>query len=188
MDARECYGTHDAGGLQGFHCPQPRGTVPKERYTHIPRSLRRVRHARCFNGECPSEATDKIGMRHIYWSCCQNATSLSPISPLLLLWKRQRRGLAAPPPRISFTSWRVCSRNIPCAPLPVAAWMPERRVGVLPAYRRCERCCASQQNRSLMSALGHKQTKRPAWTLSALPPKADKEQTSRGVRPWGRTV
>jgi hypothetical protein len=24
-----------------------------------------------------------------------------------------------------------------------------------------------------MSALGHKQTKRPAWTLSALPPKAD---------------
>src|SRR5215469_3640903 len=25
-----------------------------------------------------------------------------------------------------------------------------------------------------MSALGHKQTKPPAWTLSALPPKADK--------------
>src|SRR5262249_41090036 len=25
----------------------------------------------------------------------------------------------------------------------------------------------------LTSALGHKQTKRPAWTLSALPPKAD---------------
>ena len=72
---RECYGTHDAGGLQGFHCPQPRGTVPKERYTHIPRSLRQVRHARCFNGECPSEATDKIGVRHIYWSCCQNATA-----------------------------------------------------------------------------------------------------------------
>ena len=98
-------------------------------------------------------------MRYIYWSCCQDATSLSPISPSLLLWKRQRRGLAAPPPRmISFTSWRVCSRNIPRAPLPVAAWMPEPRVGVLPAYRRCERCCASQQNRSLMSALGHKRT------------------------------
>src|SRR5262249_29940029 len=26
---RECYGTHDAGGLQGFHCPQLRGTVPE---------------------------------------------------------------------------------------------------------------------------------------------------------------
>jgi hypothetical protein len=36
-----------------------------------------------FNGECPSEATDKIGMRHIYWSCCQNATTT--------------QGLAAPP-------------------------------------------------------------------------------------------
>src|SRR5262249_8846768 len=47
----------------------------KERYTHVPRSLRRVRHARCFNGECPSEATDKIGLRHIYWTCCQNATA-----------------------------------------------------------------------------------------------------------------
>jgi hypothetical protein len=30
---RECHGTHDAGGLQGFHCPQPRGTVP-ERTLH----------------------------------------------------------------------------------------------------------------------------------------------------------
>jgi len=35
--SRECYGTHDAGGLQGFHCPPLRGTVPKERYTHVPR-------------------------------------------------------------------------------------------------------------------------------------------------------
>src|SRR5215469_4607022 len=26
-DPRECYGTHDAGGLQGFHCPQLRGTA-----------------------------------------------------------------------------------------------------------------------------------------------------------------
>jgi hypothetical protein len=33
----------------------------------------------------PSEATDKNGTRHICWSCCLNATSLSPISPLLLL-------------------------------------------------------------------------------------------------------
>src|SRR5262249_52755962 len=33
-----------------------------------------------------------------------------------------------------------------------------------------------------MSALGQKQTSRPAWTLSALPPKADKWQTSRYVR------
>ena len=32
-DPRECYGTHDAGGLQGFHCPQLRGTVP-ERTLH----------------------------------------------------------------------------------------------------------------------------------------------------------
>src|SRR6516162_11704455 len=92
---------------KAFIAPNPAARSPKERYTHVPRSLRRVRHARCFNGECPSEATDKIGMRHIYWSCCQNATSLSPISPLLLLWKRQRRGLAAPPPRISFTSFGV---------------------------------------------------------------------------------
>src|SRR5262249_35634066 len=30
-----------------------------------------------------------------------------------------------------------------------------------------------QQKRPPMSALGHKQTSRPAWTLSALPPKAD---------------
>src|SRR5262249_54071863 len=27
-----------------------------------------------------------------------------------------------------------------------------------------------------MSLVGHKQTKRPAWTLSALPPKADKQE------------
>src|SRR5262245_36920774 len=51
-----------------FIVPNPAAWSPKERYTHVPRSLRRVRHARCFNGECPSEATDKIGMRHIYWS------------------------------------------------------------------------------------------------------------------------
>src|SRR5215813_823861 len=66
---------------KAFIVPKPAARSPKERYIHVP-------HARCFNGECPSEATDKIGMRHIYWSCCQNATSLSPILPLLLLWKR----------------------------------------------------------------------------------------------------
>src|SRR5262249_49452026 len=32
-----------------------------------------------------------------------------------------------------------------------------------------------------MSALGHKQPSRPAWTLSALAPKADKRQVSRYV-------
>src|SRR5215471_6872858 len=53
---------------KAFIAPNPAARSPKERYTHVPRSLRRVRHARCFNGECPSEATDKIGMRHIYWS------------------------------------------------------------------------------------------------------------------------
>ena len=31
---RDCYGTHDAGSLQGFHCPQLRGTVP-ERTLHV---------------------------------------------------------------------------------------------------------------------------------------------------------
>jgi hypothetical protein len=35
---------------------------------------------RYFNRECTSEATDKIGIRHIYWSY-RNATSLSAISP-----------------------------------------------------------------------------------------------------------
>jgi hypothetical protein len=66
---------------KAFIVPNPAARSPKERYIHVP-------HARCFNGECLSEATDKIGMRHIYWSCYQNATSLSPILPLLLLWKR----------------------------------------------------------------------------------------------------
>jgi hypothetical protein len=33
-----------------------------------------------FSGMPPSEATDKIGMGHIYWSCCLNATSLSPLA------------------------------------------------------------------------------------------------------------
>src|SRR5215472_13942239 len=28
----------------------------------------------------PSETTNKIGMGHIYWSCCLNATSLSPVA------------------------------------------------------------------------------------------------------------
>src|SRR5262249_42040207 len=51
-----------------FIVPNPAARSPKERYTHVSHSLRRARHARCFNGECPSEATDKIGMRHIYWS------------------------------------------------------------------------------------------------------------------------
>jgi hypothetical protein len=60
---------------KAFIVPNPAARSPKERYTHVPRSLRRVHHAKCFNGECPSEATDKIGMRHIYWSCCQNATA-----------------------------------------------------------------------------------------------------------------
>src|SRR5215472_10099440 len=41
---------------------------------------------------------------------------------------------------------------------------------------------ASQQNGRPMSALGHKQTKRPTWTLSALPPKADIERHDRHVR------
>jgi hypothetical protein len=58
---------------KAFIVPNPAARSPKERYTHVPRSLRRVRHARCFSGQCPSEATNKIGMRHIYWSCCQNA-------------------------------------------------------------------------------------------------------------------
>src|SRR5262249_38034874 len=60
---------------KAFIVPNPAARSPKERYTHVPRSLRRVRHARCFSGQCPSEATNKIGMRHIYWSCCQNATA-----------------------------------------------------------------------------------------------------------------
>ena len=50
---------------KAFIVPNPAARSPKERYTPVPRSLRRVRHARCFNGECPSEATDKIGIRHI---------------------------------------------------------------------------------------------------------------------------
>jgi cytochrome c2 len=37
-------------------------------------------------------------------------------------------------------------------------------------------------SRGQMSALGHKQTKRPAWTLSALPPKADIERGDGHVR------
>jgi len=53
---------------KAFIVPNPAARSPKERYSYVPRSLRRVRHAKCFNGECPSEATDKIGMRHIYWS------------------------------------------------------------------------------------------------------------------------
>ena len=28
----------------------------------------------------PSETTNKIGMGHIYWSCCLNATFLSPLA------------------------------------------------------------------------------------------------------------
>src|ERR1700716_1154095 len=40
-------------GLQGFHCPQLRVRSPKDRYTHVPRSPRRVRHARCILVECP---------------------------------------------------------------------------------------------------------------------------------------
>src|SRR5215469_3429617 len=60
---------------KAFIVPNPAARSPEERYTHVPRSLRRVRHARCFSGQCPSEATNKIGMRHIYWSCCQNATA-----------------------------------------------------------------------------------------------------------------
>src|SRR6516164_5037912 len=66
---------------KAFIVPNPAARSPKERYIHVP-------HARCFNGECPSEATDKIGMRHIYWSCYQNATSLFADFTLLLLWKR----------------------------------------------------------------------------------------------------
>src|SRR5262249_34216132 len=37
-------------------------------------------------------------------------------------------------------------------------------------------CVHRNKKRRLMSALGHKQTSRPAWTLSALPPKADIER------------
>src|SRR5262249_20330390 len=33
-----------------------------------------------------------------------------------------------------------------------------------------------------LSALGHKQTSRPVWTMSALPPKADKQEKARLVR------
>ena len=33
-----------------------------------------------------------------------------------------------------------------------------------------------------LSGLGHKQTKRPAWSLSALPPKADKQESLRYVK------
>src|SRR5712672_1107644 len=58
---RQCYGTHDAGGLQGFHCPQLRGTVPE-----------RTLHA-------------------LYWSCCLNARSLSPLATAKAL------GLDIPP-------------------------------------------------------------------------------------------
>src|SRR5262249_26173090 len=44
-----------------------------------------------FSGMPPNEATDKIGMGHIYWSCCLNATSLSPLATAKAL------GLDIPP-------------------------------------------------------------------------------------------
>ena len=48
---------------KAFIAPNSAARSPRERYTHA-----------------PSEATDKIGMGHIYWSCCLNATSLSPLA------------------------------------------------------------------------------------------------------------
>jgi hypothetical protein len=39
---------------KAFIAPDSAARFPKERYTHVPRNPRRVRHAR--------EATDKIGM------------------------------------------------------------------------------------------------------------------------------
>ena len=44
-----------------------------------------------FSGMPLSEATDKIGMGHIYWSCCLNATSISPLATAKAL------GLDIPP-------------------------------------------------------------------------------------------
>jgi hypothetical protein len=75
---------------KAFIVPNPAARSPKERYNHVLRSLRRVRHARCFNGECPSEATDKIGIRHIYWSCCQNATVTQGGGRRGVEWTRSR--------------------------------------------------------------------------------------------------
>ena len=72
---------------KAFIAPNPAARSPKERYTHVPRSPRRVR----FLWNVPSEATDKIGMGHIYWSCCLNATSLSPLATAKAL------GLNIPP-------------------------------------------------------------------------------------------
>jgi hypothetical protein len=34
-DPSERYGTHDAGGLQGFIVPNPAARSPKERYTQV---------------------------------------------------------------------------------------------------------------------------------------------------------
>jgi hypothetical protein len=57
-----------------FITPNSATRSPKERYMH---------------GQ--SEAKDKIGMGHIYWSCCRNATSLSPLATAKAL------GLDIPP-------------------------------------------------------------------------------------------
>src|SRR5262252_5111405 len=126
---------------KAFIVPNPAARSPKERYTHVPRSLRRVRHARCFSGQCPSEATNKIGVRHIYWSCCQNATAT--------------QGAGCTTRKKSSKSWLKAQRVRLCSML---------------ALLRCEISALS------LSALGQKQTSHPAWTLSALPPKADKQE------------
>src|SRR6516164_11801660 len=44
---RECYGTHDAGSMQGFHRPRLHGTVPE-----------RTLHA-CFLVECPKRGDEQ---------------------------------------------------------------------------------------------------------------------------------
>src|SRR5580692_8416441 len=60
---RECYGTHDTDGLQRFHCPQLRGTVP-ERTLHACSQLSMARppHRTFFRWNVPSEAADWIGV------------------------------------------------------------------------------------------------------------------------------
>src|SRR5467141_2572910 len=86
---RECYGTHDAGSLQGFHCPQLRGTPRKERYTHVPHSPRR--HARCFLVECPTRGDGQDWDGSYLLELLLNATSLSPLATAKAL------GLDIPP-------------------------------------------------------------------------------------------
>jgi hypothetical protein len=66
---RECYGTHDAGSLQGFHLPPTPRHGPRKNSTRM-FPIVQDDTLDVFQWNVPREATVEIGMGHVYRSCC----------------------------------------------------------------------------------------------------------------------